>query len=487
MLARLGALVRDHRALAGVLAAAALLRVAVGIEYRPALLYTDSFFYLDLASRGDPVGIAPEHPSGYPLFLDLLWSPGRSLAPVAVVQHLAGLATGVLLYALLVRLGVRRGIAAAAAAVVLLDAYAVVLEQHVLTEALFCLALVASLVLAADAHRAWPALAASGALLGLAATLRAGALFAVPAWLAYVLLRRRSVPLAAAAALGLAAPLLAYAIWHDAHTGRFGITQADGWYLYTRIAEIGDCREADVPDEGRALCGRTPRDDREGVYYHLVDSRSPAVRAFGRMSPDPERQARSNQVLRDFALAIVRDRPLEYARLVGADFGRYFLPGVAPRYEAGDAIALPRTSPHDANGRGFGGRDLPDSGGPASVLRAYAGVFHTPRWLIGALLVVALAGAAAGLRRRLEDRRSAETLLLAGAALSLLLGSVAVSDFDLRYLLPTVPPIVGAGVLGATDLARLRSSASWLAEPGTREPSLARKQGARSARHAGDR
>ena len=77
--------------------------------------------------------------------------------------------------------------------------------------------------------------------------MRTAALFAVPVWLAYVLWSHRSLRLVAPAAIGLALPLVAYSMWHAAETGRFGLTQADGWFLYGRVGEIADCGGADIP------------------------------------------------------------------------------------------------------------------------------------------------------------------------------------------------------------------------------------------------
>ena len=77
--------------------------------------------------------------------------------------------------------------------------------------------------------------------------MRTAALFAVPVWALYVLWAHRRPRLVAPAALGLLLPLLAYASWHAADTGRFGLTQADGWFLYGRVGEIADCGNADIP------------------------------------------------------------------------------------------------------------------------------------------------------------------------------------------------------------------------------------------------
>jgi len=157
---------------------------------------------------------------------------------------------------------------------VLLDAYAMALEQQILAEAFFTLALAASFFLVAGRDRGPVSLAASGALLAAAATMRTAAMFAVPVWALYVVWVHRGPRLAVPAALGLVIPLLAYASWHAADTGRFGLTQADGWFLYGRVGEIADCGDANVPAAARLLCNRNARDRREGAAYHGWQSQS---------------------------------------------------------------------------------------------------------------------------------------------------------------------------------------------------------------------
>src|SRR5262245_8416373 len=206
-------LAREHAALLIVLAAGALLRLAVALAYHPALMSVDSWGYLDVALRADPVGFAPERPSGYPLLLGALLLPGRSIALVTTVQHLAGLASGVLAYALLLRLGARKAVAAVATGVLLLDVYAVTLEQHLLSESFFGLALFGAAYLAIASRRA-PALAASGLLLGLAVTLRTAGLFAVPIWIVYLAWSRRGPRPVAAGLAALLVVLGGYAALH---------------------------------------------------------------------------------------------------------------------------------------------------------------------------------------------------------------------------------------------------------------------------------
>jgi CHASE2 domain-containing sensor protein len=96
---------------------------------------------------------------------------------------------------------------------------------------------------------------------------------------------------------------------------------------------------------------------------------------------------------------------------------------------------------------------------PAKRVRDYHERVHVPRPLmaalaIAALLQLAIAAAAFALRRPPPPRRR-EVFLLAGAALAMLFGTAATSEFVLRYLIPVVPLLVCGGVAAAADLAAL--------------------------------
>lgn len=474
------ALLRTHWPIALVLVVATAVRAGVAIAYWPAVFFGDSWSYLNMAFEGDPVSFAPDRPSGYPAAIALLSVPGRSLAVLTIVQHVAGLVTGMLVYALMLRLRLPRWLATAGAAIVVLDAYAIALEQQVLAEAFFTLALVASFFLVVGRDRGPASLAAGGMLLALAATMRTAALFAVPVWLAYVLWSHRALRLVVPAAVALMLPLLAYSAWHAADTGRFGLTQADGWFLYGRVGEIADCGGADIPAEGRALCARNERDRREGAAYHIWNADGPARRVFGAMSRDPDVQERSNRILRDFAVAIIRDRPGRYADLVWGDFMRYFDADAVARGNSDLAVQLPQFGRlvglnKVARDRWFPGF-VPHVRPPAKRMRDYHEVAHTPRTLMGVLALAAVAALlvslVAALMRLTPLPRRREVFLLSGAALAMLLGTAATSEFVLRYLIPAVPLLVCGGAAACADLASAAIRAVRRVPGGRAEPAL---------------
>lgn len=478
-------LAREHAALLVLLAAGVLLRLAVALAYHPALMSVDSWGYLDVALRADPVGFAPERPSGYPLLLNVLLLPGRSLALITTVQHLAGLASGVLAYALLLRLGAPKAVAVVAAAVLLLDVYAVTLEQHLLSESFFGLALLGAAYLAIASRRA-PALAASGLLLGLAATLRTAGLFAVPIWIIYLAWSRRGPRPVAAGLAALLVVLCGYAGLHargdptrQADPGTFSLTEMDGWFLYAKTAAIADCRGADIPERARPLCQPAQERSRDADFY-LFNTDSPAKRLVGRHR-SADQQIEDNRMLREFALAIIREHPWAYAKLVARDSAAIFTPG-------GRGVDVTVRLPHAGIELAGGGRaplpcedcdavdvepvdtDVRDRylpgyeprvHWPASLLVAYQDWLHIPRWLMGALaLVVALSTALAltRLRDRLPHRR--ESFLLGGAAIAVVVGSAAAANPTVRFLVPVAPLLVCGGTAALLDLSAARGRRS---------------------------
>jgi Dolichyl-phosphate-mannose-protein mannosyltransferase len=436
---RIGRLALEHRGFTLVLGAAAAVRLAVAISYAPAVIRLDSYVYLDLAQNGTPVGADAARPSGYPLLLRILSLDNHTLASVTVLQHLAGLAVGTVVYALLLRLRVRRWLALLVATLVLLDGYAIALEQFILPEALFTLALLASLVFAIRGRGSPPALAASGALLAAAIGMRLVAFYAVPVWAVYLVWTNRRPTSLAAPVAGLALPLLVYSSVYAVQTGHFGMSVADGWFLYGRVAQIADCRGVDLDPRVRSLCEPNPGHGKTAEYYIWGGRNSPAARMFGPIAdPASDAQARSNRLLKKFALSIITARPGRYAELVASDFSRFFQPGVmSPGVRSDELLLLP---------------------GRERLMRRYEDGLHTPRWLLGPLGVAALAALLlAAFPSRFPIPHRGEIFLLMGSALAMLLGAAATNGFIVRYLVPTVPLILSAGALAVNDLLALRT------------------------------
>jgi hypothetical protein len=228
---------RRHRVFTLLLALAAALRVVVILAYFPALIFPDSVRYLQYAQhfadgRWTPDGLRQ---SGY----SVLIIPAvlrHDLWLITLVQHLAGLATGVLVYAVLMRFGVRIWVAAAAAVPVLFDPLQLVLEQYVLTDTWTVFLLVAALVVLVWPRESggWRTAAASGLLLGVAVTFRDEELVMIIPAALYVAATGRPWRRLAALAGCFLIPVGGYLGWFAATHSGPGFTSFSGAFLYGR-------------------------------------------------------------------------------------------------------------------------------------------------------------------------------------------------------------------------------------------------------------
>lgn len=453
---------RPHWPFLLVLFGGVVMRTVYWVLYWPGLMFPDSWTYLSVAFQQSPVGMSADRPSGYPAILRVLSLPARKIEWFTAVQHLVGLAVGVLVYHLLRRMGVRRWLATVAAGFVLLDAYTITLEQFVLAEAFFALALVLSAYLSILHRRRTWAVVVSGLLLAGATLIRGTALFAVPVWLAYLVWtvepgNERRWRTAAFALSSAALPLVAYASLHAAVGRGFNMTEADGWWLYGRVASIADCRQARVPVQTRSLCrppGDRPHAERTPGFY-IWEPESPARQLF------PEGpSAQTNQTLRRFAVGIIRANPGDYVALMTRDFVRFFTPSggavyadlhLPSRVEPNPDTAL--AFPREVRARWFPDyrRPGPSDDNPAADYQRF---FRTPRLMLGSLLsltVVALLLPLAS-RRRFLIRHHRELFLLGTSALAMLVMSVATVDMSMRYLVPIEPLLISAGALAISEL-----------------------------------
>ena len=456
---KLRALLRDHWPLVTVIALGLVVRIMVAIAYRPALFFSDSWSYVSLAYGGGH--FAPDRPSGYPFVLALIGLPGRSLFVITALQHLAGIATGLLSYLLLMRAGAGRHVASVVAGLVILNAYAIVLEQTILAETFFTLAVVGSFFLVTGSRRSMPAIAIAGVLLAGAVTMRTGGVFAVPVWLAYVLYRDRLRVLVGLAAVVL--PLLAYAAVYESKTGKFGLSTSDGWFLYGRVGEIADCKAFDPPAGTRDLCEPASRAGGRGPLYYIWDKTSPANLRFERGISTPG----SSEVLKRFAVAVIKARPGAYAEIVARDTGRYFLPGEGSPGRSDKAIHLPE---RPRTGQTFLNKPIrdryfpsfePEVHAPSGATRAYEAVARVPRPLLAVCVLLALLLIPLALRAPPGERPGhlPEALALTLTGVAMLFGQAATSGFIVRYFVPTVPLILCGGALALCDVVAWRRRA----------------------------
>ena len=449
-----------------VLAAGALLRIATEIAYRPALFYSDSWGYLSMAHGSGIVTFAPLRPSGYPLILKVL----QALPVITVAQHLAGLATATLVYVTCRHLGVRRWLATLGGAFVALDAWAIALEQYILAEAFFGLALM--LVVWASvagttrldgreprgfrvSGHATIAIAFAGLCLAGAALMRPVGLFAAPAWLIWLLWIRPGAQRIAAGLACLLVPLLVYSLAHQHSTGTFGLTQANGWFLYGRIGQVATCDGIDVQPAARKLCDRPRQADHENQSWFMFNRRSPARQAFGGISADSAKQKHTDAILGHFARQVIRERPGDVANLVATDFFKYLRPGPRAAHREDQTVEFPASARIRFDDRQIRRRLYPNlsthASAPAGALRAYGKVFHTSRVLVALTFLAGIVALIVGWRRR--DPRLPALFLAFGISFGILLGAALGAGFALRYLVPAVATLAVLGTLSAESLA----------------------------------
>ena len=454
------ALLRRHRVLAVLLAAGAVLRLLTVLAYSPAILYFDSLRYLDNLDALRPDGL---NPIGYELILSALLAVG-DLRFVVIVQHLLGLAMAVAIYALLLRHGARRWLAAAATAPMLLDAYQVQIEQNIMSDVWFQALLLGIVVVLTWRGQPSPRHAAiAGLLIGVAVVVRlVGITMLVPA-IAYLIVAgsrwdsregwHRIGLRAAAMTAGFVVVVASYAGYYRAVSGHWGLTgAAGGAVMYGRAATIADCTQIPPGSWERLICPREPRDAREGVdwYVHSGDTPAntinlPASEAMG-------------QVQRDLASQVFANQPVDLAGAIAVDFLKGFRP---TRIDAEDDVPVDRwhfrtSYPYFLNEMVVRAEALQHGDVPLEVneplaqfLRGYQlSVGYAPGPLLGVAL---LAGAASGLGLG-QARRSgirAASLLASGMGATVLI-TAAAFEFSWRYQMPGLVLLPMAGVLGVT-------------------------------------
>jgi hypothetical protein len=468
---RLGA--RRHWVFLTVFGIGVALRVVTQIAYRPSLLYIDSYTYLGDLHDLNPSKIS--QPIGYILLLLRPVLSVGNLALVAAVQHVIGLAMGVAIYVVAVRLGARRWVAVLAAVPILLDAYQLQIEQNIMSETLFEALILAGVVLLLwKRPLTFPVLAIGGVLLGLSATVRAvGVTLVIPAVVFALVAGRGGWPrILRAAVIGVAfvAVVGAYGSYSWIKSGDFELSRGDAYLLYGRAATIVDCRGLDIPDYERELCTNEPLDDRLGPNDYAHHSPYP-----GRVVLPPGKDR--DEVLRDFARRVFVHQPFDLAKHVTTDFLKGFAPWrttfpgdvTLSRWQFQREYPTYEQNPKPAV-RTYGGGS-PRVVEPLAVfLRGYQlSVGYVPGAVLGVAFVAALL-AAAGVGRARRSGLRAACLLPALCGLSVLFAA-DFFHFSWRYQLPALVLAPLSGALALTALTGWVTAARPGSTPVARPPS----------------
>jgi hypothetical protein len=470
-------LIGRNRLFAGVLVVSALLRLDAELGYRWQSWFNDSWDYVDTAVT---LGLDPTRTSGYSLYLAVL-RPFHSFALVTVSQHLMGLATGVLIYALARRRFACPSWAATAMTLpVLFDGFEIQLEHLIMSDTLFLFLVMLALVVllwsplrrvgpgTAWWRSAWARCAAAGILIGLSAIVRSTGLPLLPVfglWILLALALGRSgwkTLIASAVAFGVTAlaPTAGYAGWYDLQHGTFTTSESTGVFLYSRVMAFAECSKmGKLPVDLLSLCSTVPPSQRPIAQAYIWTAASPLDRfPSSKFSPLP------NSLAQQFAIRAIEAQPLDYAKVVFDDTWRafYWPRTVFPNNATYDEYlfgyhSVPVSSGHPADGYRSSAQAYLAGGNPetavvnpfAAAIRVYQRYIYLPGTVYGVILLLGLGALIVGWRRRDAAGGDAgeapggnaglAALLPWATSFVLVLAPAATAEFDYRYVTTAVP------------------------------------------------
>ncbi len=443
-----------HRLFIVVLAPAVLLRVDAELGYRWQAWFNDSFEYVQNTVRFQ---LDPTRVSGYSVWLKIL-QPFHTFAVVTILQHLMGLAVGVMVYALARhRFGAPAWLATLAAVPVLYDGFEIQLEHLIMADVpfLFLITLAVTLLL-------WDPVPSTlrcvvvGALLGVAEIVRSVGLPLLAVFAVYMIIRRISWRKVAATIVVCFIPVFAYAGLFDLEHGQLAMTDSTGVFLYSRVMTFADCAKMKVPVNELSLCTTVPPAQRPIAQAYIWTPASPLDRfPPSKFSPVP------NQLAENFAIRAIEAQPLSYARAVFDDTWRVFgwnrvvFPNAATydEYLFGyHSLAVPawnnaQLGPYGSYAAAYvHGNPLTQVVAPfANVMRLYEHHVYLPGTVYGLILLAGLAGIVVAWRRL-----GGEALLPWAISLALIVIPAATAEFDYRYVLAAVPFACLAAVLAVS-------------------------------------
>jgi len=447
--------------LTGLLAGAIAVRAWLVLAYGPAFLgFGDSHEYLNAAAHGAFSDV--QKPAGYPIFLQAAHLVSAGLTSTILLQHVLGIATGLLLYESVRRAGGPAWLGLLPAAVVFFGGTGLFLEHSLLADDLF------AFLQALGVYAAVRALGVAGVRWGLLAGFSVGISFwvktvglssvlLVPAVLllgARGTVGRRLLRAGAAAAAALAM-VFAYAALQAQVTGYWGYERQSAWNLYGRVATFVDCATFTPPPGARFLCPEEPPARRQSEGYYQYARAAPAVRAFGGPAHAP---AYADSMLQRFSLAAVDHQPIAYAGAVAHGLTFFLWPRLGEGYTpdsmrealldpGGVRSIQPALSSYYPRDRGYVG-----GASAARLLGSYDSLTRVE----GLPLILLLLAAVLGAPLLGGGVRPAAILFTLTAILSVT-AAVAGNSYDARYAYPALGPLAAGAALGAWGIGtRLR-------------------------------
>ena len=450
------------------LALGAVLRLITMLGFPPAIWFGgDSASYVNSGLHFWP-GVSRE--SGYGVMLGLL-RPFHNFAVVTAVQHVLGLAMGVMIYALLrYRYRLPAWGATLASLPVLLDVYVIQLEQEILADSTFtflCVTAVTLVLWWPDDERPRWSLPAAAALLGIASTFWPVGLPLLVVLLVFMLIRRFGWRALVATAVGGAIPLALYLGWFDFRYHQLAFNDSDGVFLWSRTMSFAECSVIKPPADLKPLCPTGKPSTRQAAPYYIWETKSPLL-AVGSGGSDKFSRSR-NALAQKFAIKAIEAQPLAYADVVVRgwlltfDWNRPDVPSaaMASRYQftnatelqngldagtskaaaATEVAALQKVQKLYTDGHTGDTREVQPFADIMIDYQKYAFVRGT---MLGVLMLMGLCGIAWSWRgggfRRLRGW-GGPALFPWLAALTMEIVPPATADFSLRYVVPTIPVI----------------------------------------------
>jgi hypothetical protein len=470
-----------HRLFVIVLIPAVLLRADAELGYRWQSWFNDSFEYV---ANTVHFTLDPTRVSGYSVWLKIL-QPIHSYALITILQHLMGLAVGVMVYALARhRYHAPAWLATLATVPVLYDGFEIQLEHLILSDVpfMFVLVLATTLLLWEPPSPAGPSTrrcVAIGALLGVGAALRSIGLPLLAVFALYMIIKRFNWRKVAATIVVCLVPVFAYAGEFDLEHGQFAMSDATGVFLYSRVMTFAECSKIHPPADELWLCTTVPPAARPIAQAYIWTSPSPLDRMPpSKFSPVP------NQLAEDFAIRAIEAQPLDYARAVWDDtwmtFGwkRIVFPQAATYDEylfGSQSLPIPtwdqaHLGRYDSFAAAYvQGNPLTQVVNPfAAIIRGYQRYVWLPGTIYGLILLAGLGGIVLAWRRLGGD-----ALLPWTVSLAMVVVPAATAEFDYRYVLPAAPFACLAAVMafsrgtaGGNLLRELRAGISGRREIG---------------------
>jgi len=324
---------RNHRLFAILAVASLVPRVLATLAFRPALLTSDSFLYMQEASSRT---LGQIRPSGYSFFLGLLQNLPHTLLAVTTAQHLMGIAIAAIVYGLLRYWGLPGWGASLAALPTLFDPRQIALESYILPDTLFALALMlaVALLLTKRTPRLWQCALAS-LLLAYVSVLRSNGIPLAVVGAAFLLFRRVGWRALTAGAVAFAVPLLGYVLVFHSEHGQYNITSSDGIFLWSGTTSFANCAIIKPPPQLLPLCPNREKSVSSAPapawsVQALLNAPAPAAYLWAsdvwwRHDAHPGINSYNDKLGMQFAIDAIKAQPLDYLRVSARDVLLIFL------------------------------------------------------------------------------------------------------------------------------------------------------------------